>query len=79
MSIYDLPPSDTKRWSIYRKAAVVAAVRAGHITIEEACERYTLSTEEFLSWQRLIDSHGVRGLRVTKIQDYRSASRKTGR
>ncbi len=78
MSIDDLPPSDTKRWVIRRKAEVVAGVRAGLITIEEACERYTLSIEEFLSWQRLIDSHGVRGLRVTKIQDYRSTSRATG-
>ncbi len=79
MNIHDLPPSDIKRWGIRRKAAVVAAVRAGLITIEEACERYSLSTEEFLSWQRLIDSHGVRGLRVTKIQDYSPTSRKTGR
>ncbi len=78
MSIKDLPPPDTKRWVIRRKAEVVAGVRAGLITIEEACERYTLSIEEFLSWQRLIDSHGVRGLRVTKIQDYRSTSRATG-
>lgn len=75
MSINDLPPSDTKRWVIRRKAEVVAGVRAGLITIDEACERYALSMEEFLSWQRLIDSHGVRGLRTTKIQDYRSASR----
>jgi hypothetical protein len=78
MSVNDLPPPDTKRWVIRRKAEVVAGVRAGLITIEEACERYTLSIEEFLSWQRLIDSHGVRGLRVTKIQDYRSTSRATG-
>lgn len=74
MSVNDLPPPDTKRWVIRRKAEVVAGVRAGLITIEEACERYTLSIEEFLSWQRLIDSHGVRGLRATKIQDYRSSS-----
>ena len=78
MSINDLPPSDTKRWVIRRKAEVVAGVRAGLITIEEACERYTLSIEEFLSWQRLIDSHGVRGLRATKIQAYRSALRTPG-
>ena len=78
MSVNDLPPSDTKRWVIRRKAEVVAGVRAGLITIEEACERYTLSIEEFLSWQRLIDSHGVRGLRATKIQDYRSALRTPG-
>ena len=75
MSINDLPPPDTKRWVIRRKAEVVAGVRAGLITIEEACDRYTLSIEELLSWQRLIDNHGVRGLRATKIQDYRPTSR----
>ena len=65
LSIDDLPPPDTERWVIRRKAEVVAAVRAGLITLEEACERYRLSVEEFLSWQRLIDKHGMRGLRTT--------------
>jgi hypothetical protein len=37
---------------VRRKAAVVAAVRAGMITVEEACRRYQLSEEEFVSWQR---------------------------
>ena len=78
IKIEDLPPSNTKRWSVSRKALVVAGVRAGLISIEEACERYNLSIEELLSWQRLIDRHGVRGLRATKIQDYRSTSRSTG-
>ena len=71
----DLPPPNTKRWVIRRKAEVVAAVRSGVISLEEACNRYTLSIEEFLSWQRLIDSHGLAGLRVTRLQDYRSGSR----
>jgi hypothetical protein len=70
-SLDSLPPPDTKRWVIRRKAEVVAAVRAGVISIEEACRRYTLSIEEFLSWQRLVDSHGLPGLRVTRLQDYR--------
>ena len=74
-SIADLPPPDTKRWVIRRKAEVVAGVRSGLITLEEACERYTLSIEEFLSWQRLIETHGVRGLRATRIQEYRPNSR----
>ena len=69
----ELPPPDTKRWVIRRKAVVVAAVRSGLLTLEEACERYKLSIEEFLSWQRLIDAHGLAGLRVTRLQDYRSA------
>ncbi len=66
-----LPPPNTKRWVIRRKAAVVSAVRAGLLTLEEACQRYHLSVEEFLSWQRLIDRHGMRGLRATRLQDYR--------
>ena len=33
--------------------------------------RYTLSIDEFLSWQRLMEAHGVRGLRATKVQSYR--------
>ena len=70
-----LPPTDTKRWVIRRKAEVVAAVRAGIISLEEACKRYTLSVEEFLSWQRLVESHGLPGLRVTRLQDYRGAQR----
>jgi len=68
----DLPPPGTKRWVMRRKAEVVAGVRAGLISLEEACERYTLSIEEFTSWQRLIDSHGMRGLRATRIQKYRA-------
>ena len=75
MTIESLPPPDTKRWVIRRKAEVVAAVRAGLISLEEACERYTLTTEEFLSWQRLIENHGMRGLRATRIQYYRQAEK----
>lgn len=67
----DLPPPETKRWVIRRKALVVAAVRGGLISLEEACARYTLSVEEFLSWQRAIDSFGMAGLRATRVQDYR--------
>lgn len=74
-SLESLPPTDTKRWVIRRKAEVVAAVRAGIISLEDACKRYTLSVEEFLSWQRLVDSHGLPGLRVTRLQDYRGAAR----
>ena len=74
-SVDSLPPPDTKRWVIRRKAEVVAAVRAGILSLEEACRRYTLSIEEFLSWQRLVESHGLPGLRVTRLQDYREIAR----
>lgn len=72
MTLNDLPPLGTKRWVMRRKAEVVAGVRAGLITLEDACERYKLSVEEFLSWQKLIDDFGMRGLRATRIQKYRS-------
>ena len=67
-----LPAPDTQRWVMRRKAQVVAAVRSGLLTVEEACERYRLSEEEFKSWMRLLDNHGVRGLRATRMQEYRS-------
>lgn len=67
----DLPPPDTKRWVARRKAVVVNAVRSGAISLEEVCRRYELSVEEFLAWQRAIDTHGVAGLRVTRLQIYR--------
>ena len=69
----DLPPPNTKRWVVRRKAAVLAAVRSGAITLEEACRRYGLSEEEFLSWQRAFDAHGLPGLRSTRLQAYRGA------
>ena len=75
MTIDDLPPPETKRWVVRRKAEVVAAVRGGLISLEEACARYTLSVEEFLSWHRLIERHGLAGLRTTRIQDYREQNR----
>ncbi len=71
LTIDDLPPPETRRWVIRRKAEVVAGVRNGLISLEDACNRYKLSVEEFLSWQRLIDRHGMRGLRTTRLQQYR--------
>jgi hypothetical protein len=71
LTLADLPPPETKRWVARRKAEVVAAVRAQLLTLEEACKRYNLSTEEFVGWEAAIDKHGLGGLRVTRIQDFR--------
>ena len=68
----ELPPANTKRWIVRRKAAVVAAVRNGRITLEEACRRYQLSEEEFLGWQRAFEAYGLKGLRTTHLQEYRN-------
>ena len=71
LSIADLPPPSTKRWVVRRKAEVVAAVNGGLLTVDEVLERYTLTLEEFASWQRAVDRSGMQGLRVTRIQHYR--------
>jgi hypothetical protein len=72
LTVDSLPPPDTTRWVVRRKAEVVAAVNGGLLTIDEVCARYRLSPEEFASWQRAIDRSGMPGLRVTRIQHYRS-------
>ncbi len=72
----DLPPADTKHWVARRKAALVAAVRSGAIGLEEACHRYELSEEEFLTWERGIENHGIPGLRITRLQIYYGAPAK---
>ncbi|MEL0020200.1 MAG: DUF1153 domain-containing protein [Rickettsiales bacterium] len=70
-SIADLPPPDTKRWVVRRKASVVYAVEHGLIELDDACRRYGISLEEYESWRRLLKRHGIGGLRVTRLGDYR--------
>ncbi len=72
LSIADLPPPGTRRWVIRRKAEVVAAVRGGLLSLEEACKRYALTVEEYLSWQRSIDKYGLKGMRTTRLKEYRA-------
>jgi hypothetical protein len=66
-----LPPADTKRWSPSRKAAVIAAARAGLISRQEICARYMMSDEELVAWEHAYDQNGVPGLRTTRLQSYR--------
>jgi len=74
MTIDDLPPPDTRRWVPRRKARVVAAVEGGLISREEAAARYSITDEEFDLWRSALRGHGMRGLRVTRINDLRKTS-----
>ena len=74
MTLDDLPPAGPQRWVIRRKAEVVAGVRGGLITLDEACRRYRLSVDEFRSWERLLEDHGLAGLRATRIKKYRKSA-----
>lgn len=62
---------EPRRWVPHRKAEVVAAVRGGSLSLDEACGRYALSIEEYLTWQREIDLFGLAGLRVNRTQQRR--------
>lgn len=71
LTLETLPSPETRRWVPRRKAEVVAAVKGGLLTAEEACSRYALSLEEFASWQRAIHRNGLNGLRATRARHYR--------
>jgi hypothetical protein len=71
LTIADLPAPGTNRWVIRRKAQVIAAVRGGLLSLDDACSRYMLTVDEFISWQHSIDHHGIAGLRITRTQQYR--------
>ena len=72
LTLDDLPPANTRRWVVRRKAEVVAAVKGGLLSADDACARYGLSLEEFTGWQRAVDRAGLAGLRVTRTQHYRA-------
>ena len=78
LTMDDLPPPNIRRWIAQRKAQVVNAVQTGLLSLDEACERYGIPIDEFLSWQRLFDEHGLQGLRVTRLQKYRLSTKGEG-
>lgn len=79
LSTVDLPPPNTSRWVVRRKAQVVAAVNEGLLSVSQACERYGLTLEELASWQRAVDREGMPGLRATRVQHYRQVHEREGR
>ena len=72
LTVDTLPPPGTTRWVVRRKAEVVAAVSGGLLSFDEVCARYGLSMEEFAGWKRAVERSGMAGLRVTRIQHYKS-------
>jgi hypothetical protein len=61
----NLPPANTVRWVARRKAEVIAAVHGGLLTMVEACHRYSISSEEFMEWERHYEADGLEGLRAS--------------
>ena len=75
LTMADLPPAGTTRWVIRRKAEIVAAVEGGLLTLDQACDRYNLTVQEFMSWEVALHQHGLAGLRATRARQYREHSR----
>jgi hypothetical protein len=71
ITLGDLPEAGESRWVPRRKAQVVVAVRGGLLSLDDACDRYALTVEEFLSWQTAMKKYGLAGLRATHAQEYR--------
>lgn len=69
----ELPPPGAKRWTARSKAAVVTAIRAGTLTLDDACQRYALSTAEYQSWESGFDTLGLEGLGLAGRQLRRRA------
>ena len=70
-------PAGTERWTMQRKAAVVVAVRGGQVSLDEVCQQYRLSVDEFVAWERDYDRYGAPGLRTTRYQIYRDTEKKS--
>jgi hypothetical protein len=66
LDLESVPPVTTTRWWPRHKAQVVAAVEAGLLSPEEACDLYRLSPEELSGWMRNHQLFGERGLRATR-------------
>ncbi|MFM7009097.1 MAG: DUF1153 domain-containing protein [Betaproteobacteria bacterium] len=72
LTLADLPDPNTRRWVPRRKAEVVHAVRGNLLTKDEAMKRYNITNDEYSEWESHYKDHGLPGLRVTRVQEYRS-------
>jgi hypothetical protein len=68
LTLANIPARSTRRWVARHKAEIVAAVNGGILSLDEACERYALSAEEFASWQRAAGRFGLSGLRANRLR-----------
>ena len=73
--VMDLPPPGSMRWTAWKKAAVIRAVRNGIITASEVRIRYLLSEEELAGWQADFDRSGLSGLQQKSLRQRRRHNR----
>jgi len=75
VTLDSLPKSNATRWVTSRKSQLIAAIRDGLLTIEEAAIRYRLTLDELTEWQAAFERHGPKGLKATLVQQFRHVRR----
>jgi hypothetical protein len=76
----ELPANADVRWVRRRKARVVAAVRSGILSLHEALQRYSLSLEEFIEWEREVAHELAERRRTGRLRELTTVGRnKAGR
>lgn len=77
LSVYDLPAigDQRARWTSNRKAALLNLFDDFSIPCFEIEQAWGISPEELGEWRRLLNRFGERGLRITRVKDYRTLER----
>jgi hypothetical protein len=75
----DLPEYADNRWVQRRKAQVVAGVRGGILSLHEALERYNLSLEQFIEWEREVGAELAERRRTGRMRELMTLGDATGR
>jgi len=75
----DLPEHADIRWVRRRKARVVAAVRGGLLSLHEALQRYSLSLEEFIEWEREVGREVAERRRTGRMRELSLVGQRRGR
>ena len=71
-----LPKPGTKRWIMRHKAELVAAVEGKLLTVNQLLRGYGITPAEYENWKKAAKSFGMRGLRATRVQDYREIEKR---
>jgi len=75
----DLPEHNEVRWVRRRKAQVVAAVRGGILSLNDALGRYSLSLEEFIEWEREVGHELQERRRTGRLRELTKSRHGAGR
>lgn len=65
-----LPKTPPARWVASTKQAIVEAVEAGILTVDELGGRFGVTPEEFHAWADRLERYGAKGLRQGYVQAY---------